>query len=143
MNKIYLSLLTLALSTAAHAAELEVASCNTDIGAGGQRATLKLVVDDTGRLVAKTGPFGGLLETSKDLKVDAVEPVSDEFLGAFARANQRRDTGIRPGDIRQVQHVFLSGNVDFHTDLFKLIGAGGRTLGWAASTIIISGCYAN
>jgi hypothetical protein len=146
MNKFH-SLLLFVLfslaSSAAMAAELEVVACKTDIGRGAQRAMLKLVVDDNFTLVAKTGPLGEALEVSTQVKVDAAEPVTEDFLAGFRRADNFRKTNIQAGRIKLTQHIFLQGNSDFHSDLYKLMDRKGNLLGWTASTIIISGCYAD
>lgn len=144
MNRIYLAF-TISIfslfSLGASAAELEIVSCNLDLNHGQFTGQLKLTVDDSGKLVGWSGEMNAPLERSDDVKVYAVEPVASDLAQVLADVNQNRATGIDPAQVTHIQRIFIRGNSDFHSDLYKVFDANGKFLGWLASAIGMSGCY--
>jgi hypothetical protein len=134
------------VSAATWAAELEIVSCNSgDPGHGNsQRATIKLSVDDAGKLIGRSGPLGGTLDSYFETKIKPIEPVGSGFDGVLRDINSIRDTGINPNDVKQVQYIFITGNSDFPTALHKLFDANGVAIGWLTQFgAFVSGCYPN
>jgi hypothetical protein len=105
-------------------------------------AHIELMVDENGKLASNYSLGGHAPYFPTWTKAGEVTTPPDILVPLMNKANAFRDTGIDPNKVKLFQSIFIDGNNRFEVNLWKLMDAEGKLIGWAGYAYReLIGCY--
>jgi hypothetical protein len=105
-------------------------------------AHIELLADENGKL-ASSYSLGGYRPYFPTWTNAGEVTTPPAHLGQLLnRLNAYRDTGIDPNQVKLFQNIFIDGNNRFEVNLWKLMDAEGKLIGWVGYAYReMIGCY--